>query len=137
MEARGFFETAGGLNAAPMLRVGIGFGRGLVVAASALIDTGADVCVFPTSLFPWPVPGRGEPDSVLEMADGTRATAPIRYPSVTAGDIRETAVASAILPDVPPILGRSFLNRFDLRVAASRGLVRLETVRGSRAAAGD
>ncbi len=128
MEARGFFAGDAGLTPAPKLRVGVGFGRGRVVATSALIDTGADVCVFPASLFPWPVPERTEPGIVLEMADGTQAHAPLLYPSITAGDIRETAVASAILPDVPPIIGRSFLNRLALRITAVRDLVHLRTV---------
>lgn len=129
MEASGFFSEEHGVTQAPVIRIGVGFGRGQVVGTTAIIDTGSDLCVFPASLFRWEIPARGELEAQLEMADGTLVPAPVRYPSVTAGGIREVAVASVVLPVSPPILGRSFLNRVDLRVAARLGLVRLHTVR--------
>ncbi len=131
MEARGFYAEDEGVTRAPKVRVGIGFGRGSVVGASALVDTGADVCVFPSSLFRFPLVEKREPDIVVEMADGTRLATRILYPSITAGDIRETGVASVILPVVVPIVGRSFLNRLAVRLVARRGLVHLGTLRGS------
>jgi predicted aspartyl protease len=112
-----------------MVRVGVGFGRDRVVVMPAFVDTGSDLCIFPADLVRGLAAEKGEPVVVLEMADGRTVPAPIVYPSVTAGDIRETAVASALLPDAPAILGRSFLNRLDLRVVAMRGLVRLDVVR--------
>jgi len=128
MEARGLYAGGEGLTPAPVVRVGIGFGRGNVVGATALIDTGADVCVFPPSLFRFPVAEKGEPDFVVEMADGTTVSTRILYPSITAGDIRETEVASVILPRSVPIVGRSFLNRLAVRLTAARGLVHLRTI---------
>jgi predicted aspartyl protease len=132
MEARGFYAQRGGLAAAPLVRIGIGFGRGSVVGTAALIDTGADVCVFPSTLFRFPVREKGEPDLVLEMADGSRIPARVVYPSITAGDIREREVASVVLPNTVPILGRSFLNRLAVRLTAALNLVRLETVGAPR-----
>ena len=131
MEARGFYSDDEGATPAPMVRIGIGFGRGNVVGASALIDTGADVCVFPASLFRFRIREKGEP-IIVEMADGTRVSSRILYPSIAAGDIRETGVASVILPDAVPIVGRSFLNRLEVRLTAARDLVRLATFRGAR-----
>lgn len=132
MAALGFFDEGQGLSPAPMVRVGVGFGRDRVVGMAAFVDTGSDLCVFPAAFTRGLAPEKGEPVVVLELADGRRVAGPLVYPSVTAGDLRETAVASTILPDAPAILGRSFLNRLDLRVVAARGLVRLETVRDSR-----
>ena len=128
MEARGFYADRGGLAAAPLVRIGIGFGRGSVVGTAALIDTGADVCVFPSTLFRFPLRERGEPDLMVEMADGSRIAARVLYPSITAGEIREREVASVVLPNTVPILGRSFLNRLALRLTAARNFVRLATV---------
>jgi len=130
MEARGFYAEGEGLTPAPRIRVGIGFGRGYVVGTSALIDTGADVCVFPSSLFRFHIASKGEPDIVVEMADGSQVATRVLYPSVTAGDIREPGVASVILPDAVPIIGRSFLNRMAVRLTAKHDLVRLTTVSG-------
>ena len=127
-EARGDFERGSGLTATPKVRVGVGFGRDRIAGTSALVDTGSDLCVFPASLFPWRIPERGEPDVELEIADGSVFPATLSYPSVTVGDIRETEVASVILPNAPPILGRSFLNRCALRVTARHDLVHLRGV---------
>ncbi len=134
MEARGFFAQGEGVTRAPKVRIGIGFGRGSVVGTSALIDTGADVCVFPSSLFRFPLVEKREPDIVVEMADGRRVATRILYPSITAGDIRESGVACVILPDAVPIVGRSFLNRLSVRLTALQDLVHLRTIRGSRGA---
>ena len=131
-EARGFFERGEGLTAAPKVRIGVGFGRDRVVATSALVDTGSDLCIFPPSLFPWRIPDKGEPDVLLEMGDGRTLPASLRYPSVTVVEIREAAVASALLPEAPAILGRSFLNRCAIRVSAPHGLVHLRRVSGPR-----
>ena len=133
MDALGFYQSDERVTPAPKVRIGIGFGRGNVVGASALIDTGADVCVFPSSLFRFPLGEKGEPDVVVEMADGTRVATRILYPSITAGDIRETAVPTVILPRSIPIVGRSFLNRLAVRLTAERGLVHLRTLGRSRA----
>jgi predicted aspartyl protease len=130
--ALGYFDDGDVLEAAPMIRVGVGFGRDRVVGMPAFVDTGSDLCLFPSALTRGMESERGEPMATLEMADGRRVIAPIVYPSVTVGDIRETAVASAILRGAPAILGRSFLNRLDLRIVAARGLVRLQRLRGSR-----
>jgi len=132
MEAQGSYAEGEGITLAPKLRIGIGFGRGSVVGTSALIDTGADVCVFPSSLFRFSLVEKGEP-VVVEIADGTRVASRILYPSITAGDIRETGVASVILPGAVPIVGRSFLNRLAVRLTAAQDLVRLRTLKGSRA----
>lgn len=126
--ARGYFDEGQGLAEAPMVRVGVGFGRDRVVGMTAFVDTGSDLCIFPAELTQGLAPEKGEPWVVLEMADGREVPAPVVYPSVTVGDLRETAVASAILPGASAILGRSFLNRIDLRVVAARGLVHLQEV---------
>lgn len=133
MPVLGFLDEGQGLVAAPMMRVGVGFGRDRVVGMPAIVDTGSDLCVFPAALVGGLAPEKGEPMIILEMGDGRRVPAQLAYPSVTAGDIRETAVASAILPDASPIIGRSFLNRIDLRIVAAHGLVRLGAVRDPRA----
>ena len=130
MEARGFFERGDELTSAPRLRVAIGFGPDRVAGATALVDTGADICVFPASLFPWPLPGTEAPDVTLTMGDGITLDTTLRFPSITAGDIREIGVPSAVLPGATPILGRSFLNRLALRITAAQGLVHLRTVSG-------
>jgi hypothetical protein len=132
MEARGFFERGTELTSAPKLRVGIGFGRDRVAAATAFVDTGSDLCLFPPSLFPWPLPAVRVPRVLLELADQSVVEASIHFPNITAGDIREPAVPAAILPDAPPILGRSFLNRLALRMAAAQDLVHLRTLRRGR-----
>jgi len=132
VQAFGYFDEGQAIAAAPMMRVGVGFGRGRVVGMPALVDTGSDLCVFPASLAQGLAPEKGEPVVILEMADGRTVAAPLVYPSVTTGNIRETEVASAILPDAPAILGRSFLNRLDLRIVATRRLVRLQSVRESQ-----
>jgi len=132
MEARGFYAEGDGLTLAPKLRVGIGFGRGSVVGASAIVDTGADVCAFPSSVFPFPLSEKREPDIVVEMADGSLVPAQILYPSITAGDIRERGVASVVLPHTVPIVGRSFLNRLAVRLTAQRGVVHLMTLEGPK-----
>lgn len=136
MDAQGFYAEGEGLTSAPHVRIGVGFGRGNVVGTAALIDTGADVCVFPSSLFPFPLREKGEPDLVVELADGSWISARLLYPSITAGDIREREVASVVLRDAVPILGRSFLNRLAVRLVASRGLVHLAASRPDRRAAG-
>src|SRR5437867_3604185 len=82
-------------------------GRDRVVGMPALVDPGSDLCVFPASLAQGLAPEKGEPVVILEMADGRTVDAPLVYPSITAGNLRETEVASAILPDAPAILGRS------------------------------
>jgi hypothetical protein len=128
MEAGGFYAEGEGLTPAPLVRIGVGFGQGSVVGTAALIDTGADVCVFPSTLFRFPLREKGEPDLIVEMADGSRVASRVLYPSITAGDIREREVASVVLPDTVPILGRSFLNRTALRLTAARNLVHLRTV---------
>src|SRR2546422_2885221 len=133
MPAVGFFDDGQGLAAAPMIRVGVGFGRDRLVGMPAFVDTGSDICLSPASRTRGLAADRGEPIVELEMADGRTVFAPLVYPSVTAGDIRESAVASAILPDAPAIIGRSFLNRLDLRIVAPRRLVRLEIVRVAKA----
>jgi len=133
MEARGSYAEGEGISLAPKLRVGIGFGRGSVVGASALVDTGADVCAFPSSLFPFRLAEKREPDVVLEMADGSWVPSQVLYPSITAGDIRERGIASVILPGGVPILGRTFLNRLAVRLTAQYGLVHLRTLKGLRA----
>jgi len=127
-EARGCFERGSGLTATPKVRVGVGFGPDRVAGTSALVDTGSDLCLFPASLFPWRISERGEPDVEIEIADGSVFPATLSYPSVTVGDIRETEVASVILPNVPPILGRSFLNRCALRISARHDLVHIRGV---------
>ncbi len=132
MQAFGYFNEGQAIAAAPMIRIGVGFGRDRVVGMPALVDTGSDLCVFPASLAQGLAPERGEPVAILEMADGRTVAAPLVYPSVTAGNLRETEVASAILPGAPAILGRSFLNRLDLRIVATRRLVRLQSVRESQ-----
>jgi predicted aspartyl protease len=132
VQAFGYFNEGQAIAAAPMIRVGVGFGRDRVVGMPALVDTGSDLCVFPASLAQGLAPEKGEPVVILELADGRTVTAALVYPSVTAGNLRETEVASAILPDAPAILGRSFLNRLDLRIVATRRLVRLQSVRESK-----
>src|SRR2546428_10866840 len=87
MEARGFYSEDEEATPAPMVRIGIGFGRGNAVGASALIDTGADVCVFPASLFRFRSGEKGEP-IIVEIADATRVSSRILYPSITAGVLR-------------------------------------------------
>ncbi len=132
MEARGFYAQGEGITPAPKLRVGVGFGRDNIVGASALVDTGADVCVFPSSLFPFRLAEKREPDIVVEMADGSWVAAPVVYPSITAGDIRELGVASVVLPNATPIIGRSFLNRLAVRLTAASGLVHLKALQDAR-----
>ena len=132
MEARGFFERGAELTVAPRVRVGVGFGRDRVVGATALVDTGSDVCAFPESMFPWGVPERGEPSVWIEFANGEGFSATLRYPSITVGEIREVRVATVVLPDTPPILGRSFLNRCAIKIEAARDLVHLRRIAGAR-----
>jgi len=98
MEASGFYAEGEGLTPAPFVRIGVGFGRGNVVGTAALIDTGSDVCVFPSSLFRFPLRQAGELDVLVEMVDGSQISARLLYPSITAGDIRERVVASVVLP---------------------------------------
>jgi predicted aspartyl protease len=128
VEARGYYSEREGLYPAPLIRIGVGFGRGSVVGTAALIDTGADVCVFPTHLFRFPLREKGEPELVVELADGSRIAARLLYPSITAGNIREREVASVVLPKTVPTLGRSFLNRLAVHSTAARNLVRLRVV---------
>jgi len=134
VQAFGYFNAGHAIAAAPMIRIGVGFGRDRVVGMPALVDTGSDLCVFPASLAQGLAPEKGEPVVILEMADGRTVDAPLVYPSITAGNLRETEVASAILPDAPAILGRSFLNRLDVHLTAAQDLVRLRTLRHSRGA---
>lgn len=124
-EARGAFEPGEGLTAAPTIRVGIGFGGNRVVSTSAIIDTGAEVCLFPEELFPWTLSGVRSGGMVLESAGGDARPIMVYYPSLTVGAIRVEGVASAVLPGSPSLLGRSFLNRLEIRLAARKDLVLL------------
>ena len=70
MQAFGYFNVGHVIAAAPMIRIGVGFGRDRVVATPAIVDTGSDLCVFPASLAQGLAPEKGEPVVILEMADG-------------------------------------------------------------------
>lgn len=122
-EARGGFERGEGLTAAPTVRVGIGFSRNRVASTSAIVDTGAEVCLFPKELFPWTLSGVRSGGMILETAGGDARPITVYYPSITVGTIRLLGVASAVLPGSPSLLGRSFLNRLDIRLAAQKNLV--------------
>ena len=125
--ASGFYEQGEELTPVPTVRVGVGFGPGKVVAFAAVLDTGSDVCIFPEESFRGMT--LGEPAALLEVRPfgATPFGAPARLPSVTAGDLRETAVISVLVPGADPVIGRSFLNRCRLELDARSGLVRLET----------
>jgi len=122
-EARGRFERGHGLTAAPRVRIGIGFGKDRVASTPAIVDTGADVCVFAKELFPWPLSGVRSTGIVLQTVGGDEEPATIYYPAITVGTIRLTGVASAVLAGAEALLGRSFLNRCEVRLSARRGLV--------------
>jgi len=128
-EARGRFELGEGLTDAPMVRVGIGFGRDRVVSTSAVVDTGADVCVFPSELFPWALSGVRSGEILVQSVWGDSRPAIVYYPAITVGSIRVDGVASVVFAGVEALLGRSFLNRLELRISALKDLVLLrETV---------
>lgn len=124
-EAHGRFEQGDGLTAAPRVPVGIGFGKDRVASTSAIVDTGADVCVFAKELFPWPLSGVRSTGVFLRTVGGDEQPATICYPAITVGTIRLTGVASAILAGAEALLGRSFLNRCEVALSARRNVVLL------------
>ena len=132
-EARGRFEPGEGLTEAPRVRVGIGFGRDRVVSTSAVVDTGADVCVFPSELFPRALSGVRSRAILVQNMWGDRRPATVCYPAITVGTIRVNGVASVVFAGVEALLGRSFLNRLEVRLSAPKDLVLLrETVSSGR-----
>ena len=122
-EARGRFERGEGLTDAPRVRVGIGFGRDRVVSTSAVVDTGADICLFPEALFPWPLAGVRSSGMILQSAGGDEQPATVYYPAITVGAIRHLGVASAVLLGAEALLGRSFLNRLEIHLKARADVV--------------
>ncbi len=122
-EARGHFEPRP-WAAAPIVHVGVGFGRDRVFATAAVVDTGADVCLFPPELVAGPIPPAPTEPVFVEVADGSRVPTTCHYPAITVGDIRIEGVATVFL-DGEPLLGRSFLNRCEVRLIAQDGLVLL------------
>lgn len=132
-EARGRFERSEGLTVAPSVRVGIGFGRDRVVSTSAVVDTGADVCVFPSGLFPWTLSGVRSSAVLVRSVWGDNRPATVYYPAITVGTIRVNGVASVVLAGMEALLGRSFLNLLELRLSTPQDLVLLrETAAGRR-----
>jgi hypothetical protein len=109
--------------------VGIEFGRDRVAATSAIVDTGADVCIFPEGLFPWPLTGVRSSEMILTSLGGEGYPAAVYYPAITVGTIRLEGVASAVVPGADALLGRSFLNRCEVLLSARRDLVRLRRAR--------
>jgi hypothetical protein len=133
-EARGQFERSEGLTDVPRVRVGIGFGRDRVASISAVVDTGADVCVFPSELFPWTLSAVRSGVILVQNVWGDSRPAIVYYPSVTVGTIRVNGVASIVSAGVEALLGRSFLNRMELRLSEQKNLVLLrETERSGHA----
>jgi len=126
--AEGFYEPGETLTPVPKVRIAVGFGPGQVLAFTAVVDTGSDVCIFPAEPFRG-IP-LGEPAALLQVSPfgGDSFGAPARLPSISMGDLRETEVASILVPGAEPLLGRSFLNRVRLELEARQGLVRFEVV---------
>ena len=124
-EGRGRFERGDGLTVIPRVRVGIGFGRDRVASTSAIVDTGADVCVFPEGLFPWTLGGLRSSEMVLRTLGEEAYPVAVYYPAITLGTIRLTGVASAVLAGAEALLGRSFLNRCEIRLSAREDVVLL------------
>ena len=124
-EARGRFERGEGLTVAPMVRVGVGSGRDRVVSTSAVVDIGADVCAFPSELFPWALSGVRSGAILVQDVWGDSRPAIVYYPAITVGTIRVNGVASVVSAGVEALLGRSFLNRVEVRLSAPRNLVLL------------
>ena len=105
---------------APRVRIGVSFGRDRVIATPALVDTGSDLCVVPANLVPWPVTEGPTMAVLVETARGGQFPATAHFPTITVGDIRVPGVSTILLPEVEPILGRSFLNLCDVRISAKR-----------------
>jgi predicted aspartyl protease len=124
-EGRGRYARGEGLLPAPYVRVGVGFGKDRVAAASALVDTGADVCLFPAELLPWALSGLSSAEMVLTPVGDETYPVTVYYPTVTVGTIRVEGVACAVLPGVDPLLGRSFLNHCEVLLSAPKDVVRL------------
>ena len=124
-EGHGRFVRGEGLLPSPRVRVGVAFGSGRVAAASAIVDTGADVCVFPGELLPWDLSGLRSGEMVLTSVGDEEYPATVYYPTVTVGTIRLEGVASAVLPGAEALLGRSFLNECEVFLSARRDVVRL------------
>ena len=129
--ARGFYAEEGGLTAVPRVRLAVGFGPGRVVALSAVVDTGVDVCVFPEHLFPFVAEEGLRSVLQVEGLGGASFAASLHFPSITVGDIREPGVASILVPGAEPLVGRSFLNRCRLRLDPAQEIVRLESLKAS------
>ena len=124
-EGRGRFARGEGFLPAPYVRVGVGFGKDRVAAASALVDSGADVCLFPAELLPWALSGLSSTEMVLTPAEYETYPVTVYYPSLTVGTIRMEGVACAVLPGADPLLGRSFLNECEVLLSAREDVVRL------------
>jgi predicted aspartyl protease len=124
-EARGFYVAEGGPTQAPVIRIGVGFGRDRVFTTPALVDTGSDVCVFSSELVRWPLPEGPVADMLMETAGGNRFPATCYFPAITVGDIRIEGIATVLLEGAGAILGRSFLNLCEVRLSAQDGRVLL------------
>jgi len=124
-EAHGRFERGDGLTPAPRVRVGVGFGKDRVASTSAVVDTGADICLFPEGLFPWPLSGVRSSGMILQSAGGDEHPATVYYPAITVGAIRFLGIASAVLPGAEALLGRSFLNRLEIHLSAREDVLLL------------
>ncbi len=124
-EGHGRFVRGEGLLPAPRVRAGVGFGRDRVAAASAIVDTGADVCVFPGEILHRDLSGLRSCEMVLTSVGDEEYPATVYYPTVTVGTIRVEGVASAVLPGADALLGRSFLNECEVFSSARRDVVRL------------
>ena len=123
--ASGFWEASEGRVPAPRLRVGLGFGPGRLAAFEALVDSGSDVCVFPTVVTPEP---GSQPVAFLELAGltGDPVNVPTYRGTITAGDIREIDIDVVLLQGAEPLLGRSFLNRCRVTLDAPARVVTVE-----------
>jgi len=88
--AEGFYEPGETLTPVPKVRIAVGFGPGQVLAFTAVVDTGSDVCIFPAEPFRG-IP-LGEPAALLQVSPfgGDSFGAPARLPSISMGDLRET-----------------------------------------------
>jgi len=62
---------------------------------------------------------------LVQSVWGDSRPAVIYYPSITVGTIRVNGVASVVSAGVEAVLGRSFLNRVEVRLSASKNLVLL------------